>query len=69
MTQSTILLTTLAVMLGLGMGYWFGWLSDPSKPIRMVIAYTVSLTEIMDGMYSKQLDLAAMIREGRAYER
>lgn len=59
MTQSLILITTLAVMAGLGVGYWLGWLSDPKSAVRFCIVYTSGL---MDDMYKKQLDLGAMIK-------
>lgn len=69
MTQSTILLTTLAVMLGLGVGYWFGYIADPRRPIRIVIKYMIATSSLLTGMYKTQLDLAAMIKGGHAYER
>lgn len=47
MTQSTILLTTLSVMLGLGVGYWFGWLTNLVMQVITPIIATAACISIM----------------------
>lgn len=65
MTQSLILLTTLSVMLGLGVGYWFGWLTELAANVITPIIATAACISIMADSIR---DLQMTIHEGRAYE-
>lgn len=62
MTQSIILLTTLAVMAGLGVGYWYGWMLDPKRIHMMVIAYVVSLGTLVAATDDSCDELKAMLK-------
>lgn len=65
MTQSLILITTLAIMAGLGVGYWFGWLTELAVE---VITEIVAMGTVVSIMADSIRDLGMEIKGGRAYE-
>lgn len=72
MTQTTILLMTLAAMAGLPAGYWLAWLCDPDQICRSMLRALMGLWALdraiglyLHGFYSEMYEGQMLDSEGR----